>query len=254
MLKLGLVGNNIQHSISPQIHRILSRYSGVPCTYDLLDVATFPGHGAIKEFNGLNVTIPFKEEAFRSVELHDSSAKKTGAVNTIMVGDQIEGFNTDYLSTRFLLESGDQRMSDALLIGSGGVARAAVGALLDLGVSRITVAARSKDRLAEMSRFFGISISPFDRNNDSHFDIVINAVPPDGFPFLGSVIRNLSFDSYIDYVYHAESPLILKARKMGIRGIEGRKILILQAIFSHEIWTEANLSFLYGLEVFQNVI
>jgi len=251
--KFGLIGNKIFYSLSPKIHEQIMTINGFGGTYEIMDVTTFPDRGVLSQFDGFNITTPFKENALKIADSLDFSARNTGAVNTLGINDSIIGYNTDYLATRFLLETKSNHFSTAMVIGTGGAARAAIAVLMDLGFDVISIKGRDQKKVDRLIEFFRI----YDRSRttlESRYDVVINAVSPDGFSFLHETLANLTFTFYIDYVYHLESPLSRKAKKYGIHGISGIEILLLQAILSEEIWTDSNLSHLYDLEAIRNVI
>ncbi|HLH85275.1 MAG TPA: hypothetical protein VKU79_00210 [Thermoplasmataceae archaeon] len=251
--RFGLIGNRISYSLSPRIHKQIMKICNISGSYEIVDTDALPSKDVLSRFDGLNITIPFKEFAVKSAESLDFTAMKTGAVNTLSIDDRIVGYNTDYLATRFLLETKSQCCGSAIVIGTGGAARAAVAALKDLGFYAIAIKGRDQKKTDSLRDFFKI------KNNaeiisESHYDIAVNAVPPDGFSFLQEAISGLTFKFYLDYVYSLESPLSSRAKNKEISGISGIEILMLQAIFSEEIWTGIDLSRLYDLVVVRSAI
>ncbi len=146
-LKLGLIGDKITQSRSPDLHRAAARLAGVPVTYDLLIPkqlgASFEEVFASVQQRGLrgvNVTYPYKERVVDLIESVDPSVRAIGAVNTVLfesTGPQ--GFNTDY--TGFIAAYrgafGNGAPGKVCLIGAGGVGKAIAFALCELGADEI---------------------------------------------------------------------------------------------------------------------
>src|SRR5262249_41437592 len=150
--RYAVVGNPVEHSRSPEIHAAFARQTGQSITYERLlaplggfaqTVAAFFAAGG----SGVNVTLPFKEDAFAWVDERDEFAGSAGAVNTIVkVGTRYRGYNTDGLG---LVRDLEQRHRVALagmrilVLGAGGAARGAIGPLLGRAPQRIEIVNRS---------------------------------------------------------------------------------------------------------------
>lgn len=182
-------GNPVAHSRSPQIHGLFAQQFGEDIRYErvLAPLKDFPG--AVRQFlhdggRGFNVTVPFKEEAWRMARRRTPRAEQAGAVNTVTVGADgfLTGDNTDGAGlvrdiTRnlgWLLR--DQRV---LVIGAGGAVRGALGPLLAEQPRLLVVANRTREKaLALAARFSGDGVIEgcgFDDLGDAHpFDVIIN--------------------------------------------------------------------------------
>ncbi len=191
-----VIGHPIDHSLSPLIHRQFAQDTGQPLTYDLLPAAAdgfataanafFAGDaGAVDApAAGLNVTLPFKEQAAVWVDRLDPAAQLAGAVNTIRRAEDgtFEGFNTDGsglladLQTNLGWSIAGARV---LLIGAGGASRGALDALLSAEPAQLVLANRTLAKAQELV----VQVAPAASNVrvcapaevDGAFDIVINA-------------------------------------------------------------------------------
>ncbi|MBP2300384.1 shikimate dehydrogenase [Azospirillum picis] len=166
----GVMGWPVGHSRSPRLHnRWLDQY-GIDGAYVPLAVAPERAEQAIRAlpalgFRGCNVTVPLKEIAYRSVDRLDETARRIGAVNTIVVAEDgaLVGGNTDGFGFLENLraecpewnggEGGSQGggHGPAVVIGAGGAARAVVVALLDAGIPEVRLVNRTRARAEEMA-------------------------------------------------------------------------------------------------------
>lgn len=182
-------GNPVAHSRSPQIHALFAEQTGEDIHYErvLAPLKDFPG--AVRQFlhdggRGFNVTVPFKEEAWRLTRRRTPRAEQAGAVNTVIVGTDgfLTGDNTDGVGlvrdiTRNLgWPLRDQRV---LVVGAGGAVRGALGPLLAEQPRLLVVANRTAEKAQALGTRFGgdgvIEGGGFDALADAHpFDIVIN--------------------------------------------------------------------------------
>ena len=182
-----VIGNPIEHSKSPQIHAAFARQTGQDIHYERLlgdleefedDVDQFVAAGG----RGLNVTVPFKERAFRYVDALSERARDAGAVNTLSFRESgIHGDNTDGVGLvrdltcnhRFALTG-----ARVLLLGAGGAARGVLRPLLDEQPRRLVIANRTAEKalaLAAAAATRGpVSGCGFDELAGQRFDLIIN--------------------------------------------------------------------------------
>lgn len=161
MLKLGLIGDNIERSHSPLLHRLAGEQCGVEVSYDRLVpkdlarsfsqiLADCPGQG----FRGINITYPYKEIGANKVRVDDPLVGAIGAVNTVVFDGEPIGHNTDYsgfISTyRKIL--GDAPTGPVLMIGTGGVGRAVAFALAGLGTKDLRLVDRDITKAESLAR------------------------------------------------------------------------------------------------------
>ncbi len=222
-LKLGLIGENISKSPSPLIHNYIYKNYGINAEYYLYDIKKeefdLKINDIIKQNFGLNVTMPYKENIVKFLKGIDNKIKKINAVNTIK--DSI-GYNTDYLAFKNILSNYD--IKNALIMGAGGAAKAAVKAILELGIETLYIFNRTEKRaLNIINEFDNKDIKLIKNINNVKFDLIINTIPVDlDFNAIAKV--------YLDLVY------LRKPKEIAPIIIDGFTFLVEQALRSEEIW------------------
>ncbi len=188
--RYAVVGHPIAHSKSPAIHAAFAAQTGQDMTYEALlapldgfadTVAQFRDSGG----RGLNVTVPFKEEAWRLADRLTERARLAGAVNTLVIGaDGMLGDNTDGAGLVRDLECEVGRLADVrvLLLGAGGAARGVVLPLLEAGVARLFIANRTVGKAQALLHHFAahdtraaLSAGSWNDAAGASYDVVINA-------------------------------------------------------------------------------
>ncbi len=246
MIKLGLIGEKLSHSQSPQIHDEIMKQRGFDGIYEILELPkeTFPqDFNALKnsDFRGVNVTIPYKESVIPYLDDISEHAKYIGAVNTILFQNgRAKGFNTDYDGFLSLLNHNNitVKRKGAVILGSGGVAKAVVKGLLDLGIYDLTIVSRGKQNFHGN---YTVSYEFFKEANVK-CDILINCTPVGMYPNVdASPIAKecIHADTVIDMVYNPPKTLFLKyAEELGLQAINGNLMLREQAEKAQDIWIE----------------
>ncbi len=249
---VGVLGWPLEHTLSPAIHSAGFRALGlgwaylswpVPPEHLGRAVAGLEALGAA----GANVTIPHKERVVGMLDGVSGDAEAIGAVNTIQrVGDKLIGHNTDVTGfAEFLAGDTGCEVSgrSTLVMGAGGAARAVVWALMRLGASSITVAARDVERAREVGELVEGSVEEsraigWDEADATapRADIVVNATPLGDGVLTGVVWRKDQV--VVDLLYSpAETALIAAARSKGADAWGGLGMLVRQAAASMTIWT-----------------
>lgn len=230
MKKYGLLGEKLSHSYSPLVHSYFGKYS-----YDLIECEK----NELKDFfesydyNGFNVTIPYKSEVIKYCDELDQIAEKTGSVNTVIKRDgKYIGFNTDYYGFQFLLMSNGISVcnKNIVILGGGGASKTVQAVLKSQSAGKITVVSRSgKDNYGNLSDHYDA-------------DIVINTTPvgmyPDNESRLIDVSNFKKCTAVIDLIYNPlYTSLLLDAQACGAKYINGLSMLIAQAKKSAELFT-----------------
>jgi shikimate dehydrogenase len=159
----GVMGWPVAHSRSPALHGFWLREHGIDGAYVPLPVKPENLRRALQDlpllgFAGCNITIPHKEDALKAVDEYDPTARRVGAVNTIVVGPNgaIEGRNTDGFgfleSLRAAVKGWRAAAGPAVVLGAGGAARAIVAALIDDGAPEIRLVNRTPERAAKLAK------------------------------------------------------------------------------------------------------
>jgi shikimate dehydrogenase len=244
----GIAGWPVTHSRSPRLHGFWLDRHGVDGAYVPLAIQPESWGSAIKGlvaagFAGCNVTIPHKVAAFEICDTVDESARRAGAVNTLVFRDgRIAGSNTDGLGfLNNLRQHGvDPAAGPALLLGAGGSARAIAAVMLGLGV-RVTVAARSRDKAEVLAADLpGLQVLDWDRRDAAVADhaLVVNTTP---LGMNGSLPLPVALDAGrpagADIVYvPLETPLLADAKARGLTTVGGLGMLLHQAVPGFEAW------------------
>ena len=251
--RYAVMGHPIAHSKSPLIHRRFAAETGEPVAYDALLVEPGGFRTAVERFRiqggcGLNVTIPFKEEAFALSNRRSGRAERAGAVNTLwfdgaaLCGDNTDGVGLVRDLTRNLAVKVEAR--SVLLLGAGGAARGVIGPLLDEGPERLVIANRTAERAAGLARRFEgqgpISAAPLDALPAGGFDLVVNATAASlagDLPPLARGILRADGVAY-DTAYAARpTPFVEWGVEEGAAvAADGLGMLVEQAAESFRIW------------------
>ena len=167
MLRAGVIGWPVVHSLSPRIHRFWLAEHGIAGRYEAVFVPPESLEERIDRFRaggwaGFNVTVPHKETIIPLLDAIDAEAKAIGAVNTVVaVGEgRFEGRNTDAPGFLASLRSFRAIRTDrpVAVLGAGGASRAILAALAGCGVSEIRVANRNRDRALDLARAFPATV------------------------------------------------------------------------------------------------
>jgi shikimate dehydrogenase len=246
----GITGWPVSHSRSPRLHGFwLEQYSidgaYLPLPIDPANFAAAIRGLTLAGFAGINVTIPHKVAAFAICDTVDESARKAGAVNTLVFENgRITGSNTDGWGFQENLRANgvDPAAGPALILGAGGSARAVGAVLLELGVP-VTVANRTRARAEELARELpGLTVIDWNARDQAVPDhaLLVNTTslgmaghPPVEID-LDRAARGLTV---ADIVYvPLETPLLAAARARQIRCVEGLGMLLYQAIPGFRTW------------------
>ena len=153
-MKFALIGHPVAGSLSPRLFS--AAYDG-RYPYDLLDFEVFEEawNTFLDQYTGINVTAPYKQDAFAHVDWLSEGARATGAVNLVVKADEgLRGYNTDVDGIVNSVQETGIPVADALVVGTGGAARAAIVAAQKLGC-KVTVAGRSAEKVAALAEAFG---------------------------------------------------------------------------------------------------
>lgn len=225
-MEYGLIGERLGHSYSKLIHEKFGFYE-----YELKEI---PRDGLDlfmqkKEFKGINVTIPYKQDVIPYLDFVDEKARSIGAVNTVVNKDgKLYGYNTDYFGLKSLLEENDFHLKDksVLILGTGGTSKTARAVCEDSGASLIKNVSRSAGNEA-ITYDEAIDLFP-------EIDYIINTTPAGMHPNIeGMPIELRPFKSLLgvaDVIYNPfRTRIVLDAMERGINSCTGLKMLIYQA-------------------------
>ncbi len=230
-MKYGCIGEHLTHSFSKEIHNLFADYK-----YELKEIEpdSLESFFVKKDFNAVNVTIPYKQEVIKYLDYVDDLAKKIGAVNTVVnKNGKLYGYNTDFFGLKALIEINDICIENkkVLILGSGGTSKTAYAVAEYLSAKQIY-------RVSRTAKNGCIS---YEEAISSHrdADVIINTTPcgmyPEscGSPIDISTFKNL--EAVVDVVYNPlATDLVLAAREKGIKSCSGLYMLVAQAAFAVE--------------------
>ena len=241
-----VIGHPVAHSLSPRIHAEFAAATGQALRYDAIDAERFAP--AAEQFfaaggRGLNVTVPFKADAWGWVDERDAAAASSGAVNTIVVrGNRTRGCNTDGLGlARDLAANLGWPVAGArtLVIGAGGAARGIVAALLDAGAADLTIANRTRAKAEALGRAFGIAACGIDEVEGA-WDLVLNGTSA-GLAGEGALVAPAAVAGArcydLLYAQRGQTPFCRWAAASGARAVrDGLGMLVEQAAEAFCLW------------------
>ena len=257
----GVLGNPIEHSLSPAIHNAAFQHLSLNFVYLAFQVEdieqALAGIRVLGNIRGLSVTIPHKVSAIPHLNHVDPTAQHIGAINTIVKAQgTLTGYNTDALGALRAIKERHIPLHDAhvLLVGSGGAARAlAFGLAIDGGISKLTIVGidqRERQQLVnDLRQRTPITVEEGDLSQDSlkpmmaQARLLIHCTPIGMHPKVGaSCIPRELFGSHLavmDIVYNPlETQLLKDAAQAGCQTIPGIDMFLYQAVAQFELWTD----------------
>ena len=243
--RYAVIGHPVAHSQSPAIHARFAQATGQKIEYGRIEAPLDGFERMVEEFRaaggkGLNVTLPFKQAAFRYCDEVAERAREAQVVNTLLFGERATGDNTDGVG---LVRDIEGNLATplggrtVLLMGAGGAAQGVVGALLGARIGRLVVANRTFSKAEALAVRFKATAARYEDVREP-FDIVINATSaglgtePALFPAAAIGKSSLAYDM----VYGRETRFLQLAHAKGARCSDGLGMLVEQAAESFYIW------------------
>lgn len=237
-MKYGLIGEHLTHSFSKAIHEQIGDY-----VYEIKEIEpqNVDAFMKKKDFLAINVTIPYKETVIPYLDYVDDSAKKIGAVNTVVnKNGKLYGYNTDYFGMKALVSKIGLDVKDkkVLIIGTGGTSKTATAVALDLGAREIIYVSHVKMQGAYT----------YDEIYKSHNDaqIIFNTSPVgmfpknDGLPIDINAFNDL--EGVLDVVYNPiRTNLVINAKQKGLLSQGGLYMLGAQAVYAYEYFMDTKV-------------
>ena len=247
MKKFLVIGNPISHSLSPKLHNYWLKKNNINGTYDKEklnsnDLEKLILRVKTNEIYGINVTVPFKKEIISYLDELSLEAENTQSVNTIYLNDnKVKGHNTDVDGFQLSLTNikFDVKGKKILILGAGGVVPSIIFSLKKMKALKIIISNRTKAKAESLKDIFN-DLSIVDWGEVPNFDMVINATSL-GLDNKDQI--NLDFSKvekgklYYDVIYNPkETNFLKKAKGMGNKTENGKKMFIYQAAASFKIW------------------
>lgn len=229
-MKFALIGHPVAGSLSPRLFK--AAYGG-RYPYDLIDEPAFEAawERFLAGYDGINVTAPFKQDAFAIVSRLTPDALATGAVNLVVRnGEETVGYNTDVEGVLGAVRETGLPVSDALIVGAGGAARAAAVAALRLGC-RVTIANRTLSKADELAYSLGCEAVSLAHMGSLTPDLVIYTLPGSApLTLEGSLFRN-ALVLEAEYKHPVLADIPCRAY------VGGRRWLLWQAVAGYALFT-----------------
>jgi shikimate dehydrogenase len=247
MKKFLVIGNPIEHSLSPELHNYWIKNSSIDAIYEkekinedqLEQIITQVKDNKIK---GINVTVPFKKTVIPYLDELSAGAQSTQSVNTIYKRDgKIIGHNTDIFGFETSIKKAEYYIEnkEVLILGAGGVVPSIIFSLIKMKVSKIKVSNRTKEKAENLKKLFK-NIEVIKWGEISNFDMIINATSL-GLKKEDSL--NLDFSSisgnkfFYDVIYNPVETNFLKiGKQLGNKTLNGKLMFIYQAFSAFSIW------------------
>ncbi len=246
MKKYLVIGNPIEHSLSPKLHNYWIKVNKISAVYEKKKLNDNEIKNVIRDvkdeiISGINVTVPFKQKVIPHLDKLTDQAKKTQSVNTIYLKNNetighntdIEGFEESLKYAKF-----DVRDKNILILGAGGVVPSIIFALKNMQALSITISNRTREKAENLKKIFH-SIKVVDWGNVPSTDMIINATSiglnvKDRINLDLSKIQNKFF---YDVIYNpGETNFLKSGKKFGNKILNGKIMFIYQAFHAFKIW------------------
>ena len=264
MLKLGILGYPLGHSLSKVMHEAVMKELGIEGTYDIMETDPEDLIQKVKQIKredylGFNVTIPFKVPMTMMIDDFDDIANIAGCVNTIKVmpDKTLKGYNTDVYGFETAISAEQKTFlkgKKAVIIGTGGAARAAAIGLSNVGIKEIDFYTRNIVNASPMVNFLRSQFPKITFNlkqvqglkDLSDAAILVNATPVgmrgvsmDLTPVEPNVLKTMRLGAIVyDIIYNPRKTILIQnAETLGLQTIDGCEMLIHQGAKAFEIWT-----------------
>ena len=247
MKKFLVIGNPIEHSLSPILHNYWIKNNGIDAIYEKQKLNEDELEQLIiqvreKKINGINVTIPFKKAIIPFLDQLSTEAESTQSVNTIYLKDnKVIGHNTDIFGFETSIKKSRYNLSDkeVLILGAGGVVPSIIFALNKMKISKIKISNRTKEKAENIKTIFK-NLEIIEWGEVPNFDMIINATSiglkkDDKLNLDFSLISKNKF--FYDIIYNPKETIFLKkAKELGNKTENGKMMFIYQAHQAFTIW------------------
>ena len=246
MKKYFVIGNPINHSLSPKLHNYWLKENKIDAVYDKKkidekDLQTTISDIKEKKTGGINVTVPFKKSVIPYLDKLSPEAEQTKSVNTIILTDDIlVGHNTDISGFTKAIKDLNFNIEGKkiFILGAGGVVPSIIFALNKMNVSEIIISNRTRQKADDLKSQFKI-INVIDWGNIPKFDMIINATSLG----LNNEALNFNFSEvgdnklFYDVIYNpSETSFLKEGKKLGNQSENGKLMFIYQASEAFKLW------------------
>ena len=246
MKKYLVIGNPIEHSLSPELHNYWIKTNMIKAIYEKMKISNDQIKDLILEIkggkiNGLNITVPFKQEVIPHLDHLSEEAHKTQSVNTVLLkDDKVIGHNTDIEGFEYSIKSNkiDLKNKNIFIMGAGGVVPSIIYALTKMQVSNITISNRTKSKAENLKKLFE-KLKVIDWGEIPEFDMIINAtsIGLNNQEKINLDLPKVENKFFYDVIYNPKETNFLKfGRQNGNKVFNGKMMFIYQAFFAFKLW------------------
>ena len=244
MKKFFVIGNPINHSLSPKLHNFWLKKNNINAMYDKVkleeaELKDFINKLRNEEIHGINVTVPFKNKVLKYIDKLSLEVETTDSVNTIYKsGNDIIGHNTDVAGFELGLRHSKINVlhKSIFILGAGGVVPSIVYSLLSMGCKKIFLSNSTNSKAVEIKKKFE-EIEIINWGEVPDFDIIINATSVGLKEDSLDVNLNVKDKIFYDVIYNPkETKFLKKAKENGNKIENGKLMFIYQANQSFSIW------------------
>ena len=247
MKKYIVIGNPIEHSLSPKLHNYWFEKNNIDANYykrkiDKREIQEIIAEIKDNKLDGINVTVPFKTDVIPFLDTLSEESQITQSVNTIYIHDKkLVGHNTDIKGFELSLKDTqfDLNNKSIFILGAGGVVPSIIYALEKLGVSKITVSNRTKQKAKNLEKNFP-NINLVDWGDQPEFDMIINATSLglNKEDKINLIFKNLNKEKlFYDVIYNPKETNFLRTGKsLGCQVSNGKMMFIFQAFEAFKLW------------------
>ncbi len=244
-IRLGLVGKDVSKSLSQQIHTFILNEWGIECDYEKISVVQDGFDGVMRkllgDFDGFNVTIPYKRDVMGYLNEIVGDAFAFGSVNTVVSQTRV-GYNTDGAGFLLMLRLAGLEVKDkkVLVLGGGGSGRSSAAALKNAG-AQVFVYQRRKEKLDELCGELGVQAAQ--NPEEGGYDILVNCTGVGMHDTVGcSPVTEKAFSGAtwaVDLIYEPKQSAFLEiAKHAGLKTLNGEAMLFYQAYFADCLYTD----------------
>ena len=247
MKKFLVIGNPIEHSLSPRLHNYWIKNNGIDAIYEKTKLDENELENIVlqikqKKIYGANITVPFKKAIIPFLDELTTEADSTQSVNTLFLKDnKVIGHNTDIIGFETSIKKSKFNIlnKEVLILGAGGVVPSIIFALNKMKVSKIIISNRTREKAENLKKLFK-NIEIIDWGEVPNSDMIINATSI-GLKKEDHIILDFSLTSknslFYDVIYNPKETNFLKTgKKMGNMTLNGKLMFIYQALSAFNIW------------------
>ncbi len=247
MKRFIVIGNPIEHSLSPKLHNYWFEQNNIHANYakrkiDKNEIQKIVSEIKDNKLSGLNVTVPFKKDIIPFLDILSEESRITQSVNTVYIHDKklighntdIKGFELSLKETQFELKN-----KSIFILGAGGVVPSIIYALEKLGASKIMISNRTKHKAENLKKNF-TNIDVVDWGDRPEFDVIVNATSL-GLNKEDNI--DLNFNNinkeklFYDVIYNPKETNFLRTGKsLGCQVSNGKMMFIYQAFEAFKLW------------------